>query len=54
LTAWSPPPSPVERHLTSPLNIIASDMIRDKALPKKLDADPRYFGKTYVLDDMPG
>jgi hypothetical protein len=52
LTAWSPPPS--QRHLTSPPNIIASDMIRDKALAKKLDADPRYFGKTYVLDDMPG
>ena len=39
------------RHLTSPLNIIASDMIRDKALAKKLDDDPDYFRKTYNLGE---
>ena len=28
------------RHLTSALNVIASDMIRDRTLAKKLDDDP--------------
>ena len=31
------------RHLTRPLNIVASDMIRDRDLAKKLDSDPDYF-----------
>jgi len=39
------------RHLTSALNIIASDMIRDKALAKKLDDDPDYFRKTYNVSE---
>jgi hypothetical protein len=39
------------RHLTSALNIIASDMIRDKALAKKLDDDPDYFRKTYSVTE---
>ena len=39
------------RHLTSQLNNIASDMIRDKALAKKLDDDPDYFRKTYNVTE---
>jgi hypothetical protein len=39
------------RHLTSQLNNIASDMIRDKALAKKLDDDPGYFRKTYNVTE---
>ena len=39
------------RHLTSKLNNIASDMIRDKALAKKLDDDPDYFRKTYNVTE---
>jgi hypothetical protein len=39
------------RHLTSQLNIIASDMIRDKALAKKLDEDPDYFHRNYTISD---
>ena len=39
------------RHLTSQLNNIASDMIRDKALAKKLDDDPDYFRKTYSVTE---
>jgi hypothetical protein len=39
------------RHLTSALNIIASDMIRDRALAKKLDDDPDYFRKTYTVSE---
>jgi hypothetical protein len=39
------------RHLTSQLNNIASDMIRDKALAKKLDDDPDYFRKTYSISE---
>jgi len=39
------------RHLTSALNIIASDMIRDRSLAKKLDEDPEYFLKTYSIDE---
>jgi hypothetical protein len=39
------------RHLTSQLNNIASDMIRDKALAKKLDDDPDYFRKTYNVSE---
>jgi hypothetical protein len=39
------------RHLTSQLNNIASDMIRDKALAKKLDDDPDYFRRTYNVTE---
>jgi hypothetical protein len=39
------------RHLTSQLNNIASDMIRDKTLAKKLDDDPDYFRKTYNVTE---
>jgi hypothetical protein len=39
------------RHLTSQLNNVASDMIRDKALAKKLDDDPDYFRKTYSISE---
>jgi Aromatic-ring-opening dioxygenase LigAB, LigA subunit len=39
------------RHLTSQLNIIASDMIRDKALAKKLDEDPDYFRRNYTISE---
>ena len=39
------------RHLTSQLNNIASDMIRDKALAKKLDDDPDYFRKNYTVTE---
>jgi hypothetical protein len=39
------------RHLTSQLNNIASDMIRDKALARKLDDDPDYFRKTYNVTE---
>jgi Aromatic-ring-opening dioxygenase LigAB, LigA subunit len=39
------------RHLTSPLNIVASDMIRDRDLTKKLDDDPDYFIRKYSLTD---
>ena len=39
------------RHLTSQLNNIASDMIRDKTLAKKLDDDPGYFRKTYNVTE---
>ena len=39
------------RHLTSQLNNIASDMIRDKALAKKLDDDPDYFRNNYTVTE---
>ena len=39
------------RHLGSPLNIIASDMIRDRALATKLQEEPEYFSRTYDLTD---
>ena len=39
------------RHLTSALNNIASDMIRDRALAKKLDDDPDYFRKNYTISE---
>jgi hypothetical protein len=39
------------RHLTTQLNIIASDMIRDKSLTKKLDEDPQYFITTYGVSE---
>src|SRR6185369_10331543 len=39
------------RHLTSALNIIASDMIRDRTLAKKLDDDPDYFRKNYTINE---
>ncbi len=37
------------RHLTTNLNMVASDMIRSKALVGKLDTDPDYFIRTYSL-----
>ncbi|HUZ74139.1 MAG TPA: hypothetical protein VMU87_14245 [Stellaceae bacterium] len=37
------------RHLTTNLNIVASDMIRSKELVRKLDDDPGYFIATYDL-----
>ena len=37
------------RHLTSALNVIASDMIRDRTLAKKLDDDPDYFRNNYSV-----
>lgn len=39
------------RHLTSALSIIASDMIRDKSLAKKLDEDPDYFRQNYTVTE---
>ena len=39
------------RHLTSALNVIASDMIRDRALAKKLDDDPQYFRNNYTVTE---
>jgi hypothetical protein len=39
------------RHLTSALNVIASDMIRDRTLAKKLDNDLDYFRKNYSVTD---
>jgi hypothetical protein len=39
------------RHLTTNLNMVASDMIRDKTLVQKLDDDPAYFTSTYALSD---
>ena len=39
------------RHLTSALNVIASDMIRDRSLAKKLDDDPDYFRKNYTVTE---
>jgi hypothetical protein len=38
-------------HLTSALNVIASDMIRDRSLAKKLDEDPEYFLKNYSINE---
>ena len=38
-------------HLTSSLSIIASDMIRDKAIAKKLDDDPDYFRQNYTITE---
>jgi hypothetical protein len=39
------------RHLTSPLNVVASDMIHDRDLTKKLDTDPDYFIRKYSLTE---
>lgn len=39
------------RHLTTNLNIVASDMIRSKSLVAKLDSDPDYFIHTYAVTD---
>jgi hypothetical protein len=39
------------RHLTSALNVVASDMIRDHALAKKLDDDPQYFRDNYTVTE---
>ncbi len=37
------------RHLTTNLNLVASDMIRSRSLVAKLDDDPDYFVRTYSL-----
>jgi hypothetical protein len=39
------------RHLTCPLNVIVSDMIRDRKLAEKLDTEPEYFRSKYDLND---
>ena len=39
------------RHLTTNLNIVASDMISSKDLVKKLDEYPDYFVRTYALTE---
>ena len=39
------------RHLTTNLNIVASDMIRSRELVKKLDEDPGYFLRKYSLTE---
>ena len=39
------------RHLTSALNVVASDMIRDRALAKKLGDDPQYFRDNYTVTE---
>ena len=31
------------RHLTCPLNVVVSDMIRDRNLAEKLDSEPECF-----------
>lgn len=37
------------RHLTTALNVVASDMIRQKELVQKLDSDPAWFLGNYSL-----
>jgi hypothetical protein len=39
------------RHLTTNLNMVASDMIRSRELVRKLDEDPSYFVNAYGLTD---
>ena len=39
------------RHLTCPLNVVASDMVRDRKLAEKLDTEPAYFTAEYDLND---
>jgi hypothetical protein len=39
------------RHLTSALNVIASDMIRDRSLAQKLKDDPDYFRRNYTVTE---
>lgn len=39
------------KHLTSALSVIASDMIRDRELAKKLDDDPDYFRHNYTVTE---
>lgn len=39
------------RHLTCQLNVVASDMIRDRKLAEKLDSEPEYFKSEYDLTD---
>jgi len=39
------------RHLTTNLNMVASDMIRTKSLVDRLDTDPTYFVRHYGLTD---
>ena len=39
------------RHLTTNLNVFASDMIRQKELVKKLDDDPAEIARLYSLTD---
>ena len=40
------------RHLTCPLNVVASDMIRDRTLAEKLDTAPEFFRAAYDLSDQ--
>lgn len=40
------------RHLTSKLNLIASDMIRDRELVEKLKSDPDYFSRKYAISEI--
>jgi hypothetical protein len=39
------------RHLTCQLNVVTSDMIRDRKLAEKLDNEPAYFQTEYDLSD---
>ena len=39
------------RHLTCPLNVVVSDMIRDRKLAEKLDSEPEYFTAEYDLNN---
>lgn len=39
------------KHLASQLNMIASDMIRDRSLANKLDDDPEHFTRNYRLSE---
>lgn len=39
------------RHLTTNLNVLASDMIRDKSLVRKLDDDPQALAASYSLNE---
>jgi hypothetical protein len=39
------------RHLSTALNMIASDMIRNRDLAKKLKDEPEYFRTNYPIDN---
>ena len=39
------------RHLTCALNVVVSDMIRDRTLAEKLDSEPEHFRSHYDLSD---
>ena len=39
------------RHLTCALNVVVSDMIRDRKLAERLDSEPEYFTTEYDLGD---